>query len=146
MCCRFTLLCKPLCVLQISKETVHLDADVVESEATVDAVVIEKRLPKRAAVMKSPFLNDFGSSEGKAAGKRPASEIREVKHVLPFSKQLGLNANQAQIETFCNWYHEGLRPKNKYVTLFFIYIIYLYVLFMLPFSYMYVFCFLLCTV
>ena len=113
MCCRFTLLCKPLCVLQISKETVHLDADVVESEATVDAVVIEKRLPKRAAVMKSPFLNDFGSSEGKAAGKRPASDIREVKHVLPFSKQLGLNANQAQIEAFCNWYHEGLRPKNK---------------------------------
>ena len=105
--------------MQISKETVHVDdqdqqeCNVIESEATVDAIAIEKRLPKPAAVMKSPFLNEFGSSEGKAAGKRPAAEIRDVRKVLPFSKQLGLNANQAQVDAFSKWFHEGLRPKNK---------------------------------
>ena len=105
--------------MQNSKETVHVDdqdqqeCNVLESEATVDAIAIEKRLPIPAAVMKSSFLNEFGSSKGKVAGKRPASENRDVREVLPFSKQLGLNANQAQVDVFSKWFHEGLRPKNK---------------------------------
>ena len=64
-------------------------------------------------MMKLPFLNEFGSSEGKAAGKRPAAEIRDVRQVLPFSKHLGLNVNKAQVEAFSKWFHDGLRPKNK---------------------------------
>lgn len=81
-----------LCVLQILKETVHVhdqdqqQSNVVESEATVEASAIEKRVPKLAAIMKSPFLNEFDSSDAKTAGKRVVNEADVVKQIIPFEK------------------------------------------------------------
>ena len=85
----------------------------VDSEATVVGAGMEKRQHKPAAVMKSPFLNEFGSSESKAAGKRQANEVDVVKHILPFEKQLGFNTNDEDTEAFSKWYDDGYRPKNK---------------------------------
>ena len=61
--------------------------------------------------MKSPFLNEFGSSESKAVGKRQAVDV--VKQILPFEKQLGFNINDEDTEAFSKWYFDGYRPKNK---------------------------------
>ena len=79
----------------------------------------EKRQHKPAAVMKSPFLNQFGYSHPKAAGKRPAKDLVQVKQILPFDQQLGFNLNVEDTEAFSVWYHDGYRPKNKYFSVLF---------------------------
>ena len=86
----------------------------------------EKRQHKPAAVMKSPFLNQFGSSHTKAAGKRPAKDSVQVKQVLPFDQQLGFNLNVEDTEAFSVWYHDGYRPKNKYYSVLFLFFLRVY--------------------
>lgn len=105
-------------VLQFSKEKNDVDVQqqqrcdvAVDSEATVVGAGMEKRQHKPAAVMKSPFLNEFGSSESKVVGKRQSVDV--VKQILPFKKQLGFITNDEDIEAFSKWYHDGYRPKNK---------------------------------
>lgn len=108
-----------LIVLQLSKDKSVNDVekeqgcDVVDSEATVEGAVKEKRQHKPAAVMKSPFLNEFGSSDAKAEGKRKVNEGDVVKHIIPFEKQLGFNNNDDDLEAYSKWYHEGFKPKTK---------------------------------
>lgn len=104
--------------MQFSKEKNDVEVEqeqqgdvAVDSEATVVGAGMERRQHKPAAVMKSPFLNEFGSSESKAVGKRQAVDV--VKQILPFEKQLGFNMNDEDIEVFSKYYDEGYRPKNK---------------------------------
>ena len=70
-------------------------------------------MPKPAAVMKSPFLNEFGSSDAKAVGKRVVNEVDVVKQIIPFEKQLGFNLNDDDTKVYSTWYHEGYKPKTK---------------------------------
>ena len=106
-------------VLRISKEKDATDeqhqtgGDLGGSEATVEVAGMEKRQHKPTVVMKSPYLNEFGSSKPKAAGKRPAHQINVVKQVLPFEMQLGFNSTKVDTDEFSKWHYDCYRPKNK---------------------------------
>ena len=104
------------CSFQKKKNDVEVEQEqqgdvAVDSEATVVGAGMERRQHKPNAVMKSPFLNEFGSSESKVVGKRQAVDV--VKQILPFEKQLGFNINDEDTKALATWYHDGYRQKNK---------------------------------
>ena len=78
--------------------------------------VMKKREVKPAYFKKSPFVNEFGSSDVTEKEKKIGNV---VKGLFPFSRNIGDPVNYDNRTEFDFWIARGLKKKNKYVILFF---------------------------
>ena len=69
-------------------------------------------------MMKSPFINEFGSSGVKTGLK----DLTILKNIHPFSKNIGEALKYESLSDFDGWIEAGLKKKNKYVLIFYLFI------------------------
>lgn len=73
-----------------------------------------KREHRPAYFMKSPFVNEFGSS----GVVKEKNDISILKNIHPFSKDIGEALEFESLSAFDGWIEAGLKKKNKYVLIF----------------------------
>ena len=78
--------------------------------------VVKKREVKLAYFKKSPFVNEFGSSDAAEKEKKVGNVVKDL---FPFSRNIRDPVNYDNRTEFDFWITCGLKKNNKYVILFF---------------------------
>ena len=68
--------------------------------------------------MKSPFMNEFGSSRV----IKEKNDISILKNIYPFSKDIREALKYESLFAFDSWIEAELKKKNKYVLIFYLFI------------------------